>query len=57
MRSTNSSRNATTERALVIDGWAWDTILPNLAVFVGLDLVLGALAVYMLGRASSSDVE
>ncbi|WP_128476999.1 ABC transporter permease [Halorussus pelagicus] len=44
-------------RALVIDGWVWETILPNVAVLVGLDLVLGAFAVYMLNRASSSEVQ
>ncbi|UPV75741.1 ABC transporter permease [Halorussus limi] len=44
-------------RTLVIDGWIWETILPNVGVLVGLDLVLGAFAVYMLNRASSSEVE
>ncbi|WP_135854703.1 ABC transporter permease [Halorussus salinus] len=44
-------------RALVIDGWVWETIIPNVGVLVGLDLVLGAFAVYMLNRASSSAVQ
>lgn len=41
-------------RALVVEGWAWDTILPALGVLVVIDLVFGAIAVYSLNRASSA---
>ncbi|WP_129113327.1 ABC transporter permease [Halegenticoccus tardaugens] len=44
-------------RALVLDGWAWETILPALAVLVALDLAFGAVAVYYLDRASSATVD
>jgi len=37
-------------------GGALDTIVPAIAVLVGLGLVFGAGAVYLLSRASSSDV-
>ncbi|MCL7418687.1 MAG: ABC transporter permease, partial [Halalkalicoccus sp.] len=43
-------------RALVIEGWVWEVILPSIAVLVALDLLLGAVAVYYLNRASSSAV-
>lgn len=43
-------------RVLVIEGWAWDVILPSLAVLVALDLAVGAVAVYFLNQASSSAV-
>ncbi|WP_266079375.1 ABC transporter permease [Haladaptatus caseinilyticus] len=35
----------------------WNTIVPALIVLVALDLVLGSIAVYMLRRASSSNVQ
>ncbi|WP_135823564.1 ABC transporter permease [Halorussus ruber] len=35
----------------------WNTIVPALAVLLALDLVLGSVAVYMLSKASSSDVQ
>ena len=38
--------------AMVIDG-----VVPGVAVLIGLDLLLGAIAVYLLSRASSSDVK
>lgn len=41
-------------RALVVKGWAWDTILPALGVLVALDIVFGVVAVYFLNRASSA---
>lgn len=41
-------------RALVVHGWAWDTVLPALGVLVVIDLVLGAIAVVSLDRASSA---
>lgn len=37
-------------------GGALDGVAPGVAVLVGLDLALGAVAVYLLSRASSSDV-
>lgn len=43
-------------RALVVEGWAWDTILPALGVLVALDIVFGAVAVYFLNRAASVSV-
>jgi len=43
-------------RTLMIDGWNWSALAPNLAVLVGLDLVFGAVAVFMLSRASSARV-
>ncbi len=36
---------------------ALDGVVPGIAVLVGLDLVLGAIAVYLLSRASRSDVQ
>ena len=36
---------------------ALDGVVPGVAVLVGLDLLFGALAVYLLSRASSSDVQ
>jgi ABC-2 type transport system permease protein len=38
-------------------GGVWNTLVPALAVLVALDLVVGALAVWLLGRASSADAE
>ncbi|MFC4359183.1 ABC transporter permease [Halobium salinum] len=38
-------------------GGLWNTLVPALAVLVALDLVLGSVAVYLLGRASSSNVQ
>jgi ABC-2 type transport system permease protein len=38
-------------------GGALDTVAPAVAVLLALDLVLGAVAVYMLGRATSSKVQ
>lgn len=43
-------------RALIITGWAWDVILPNLAVLIGLNLVFGAIVVHMLTQVSGTDV-
>ena len=37
-------------------GGLWDSVLPAVAVVLGLDLLLGAVAVFMLTRASSSKV-
>ncbi|AGB16814.1 ABC-type polysaccharide/polyol phosphate export systems, permease component [Halovivax ruber XH-70] len=37
-------------------GGALDTILPAVAVLIGLAVVLGAIAIYLLSRATSSDV-
>ncbi|WP_101294908.1 ABC transporter permease [Halegenticoccus soli] len=44
-------------RALVLDGWAWETILPSLAVLLALDLAFASIAVYYLDRASSATVD
>jgi ABC-2 type transport system permease protein len=38
-------------------GGLWDTVVPAIVVLVALDLVLGAIAVYMLTQATSSDVK
>jgi len=38
-------------------GGTLDGVVPGLAVLAGLDLVLGAVAVFLLARASSSDVQ
>ena len=38
-------------------GGTLDGVVPGVAVLVGLDLVLGGIAVYLLSRASSSDVK
>jgi len=38
-------------------GDALDGVVPGVAVLIGLDLVLGGIAVYLLSRASSSDVK
>jgi ABC-2 type transport system permease protein len=38
-------------------GGPLDSIVPGVAVLVGLDLLLGGIAVYLLSRASSSDVK
>ena len=43
-------------RTLMVDGWNWSALAPDLAVLVALDVVLGAVAVYMLSRASSAKV-
>mgnify|MGYP006273293591 CR=1 FL=1 len=36
---------------------ALDGVVPGVAVLIGLDLMFGAIAVYLLSRASSSDVQ
>ena len=38
-------------------GGALDGVVPGVAVLIGLDLLLGAIAVYLLSRASSSNVK
>ncbi|QGN06959.1 ABC transporter permease [Halorhabdus sp. CBA1104] len=38
-------------------GGIWNTIVPALAVLVVLDVILGAIAVYMINRASSASVQ
>lgn len=38
-------------------GGIWNTLVPALAVLLALDLVLGAIAVYMIDRASSASVQ
>ena len=41
-------------RALVIRGWAWDTVLPSLGVLIALDVALGTLAVVLIRRATDA---
>ncbi|MCO8245326.1 ABC transporter permease [Haladaptatus sp. AB643] len=41
-------------RAIMLSGWTWGVIGQSLVVLVALDLLFGAIAVYFLGRASSS---
>jgi ABC-2 type transport system permease protein len=36
---------------------ALNGIVPGVAVLIGLDIVFGGVAVYLLSRASSSDVK
>ncbi|WP_330631055.1 ABC transporter permease [Halocatena halophila] len=38
-------------------GGVWNTLVPALGVLIGLDLVLGGIAVWSLNRATSADVE
>ena len=38
-------------------GGALDGVVPGVAVLIGLDLLFGGIAVYLLSRASSSDVQ
>lgn len=38
-------------------GGTLDGVVPGVAVLIGLDLLLGGIAVYLLSRASSSDVK
>jgi ABC-2 type transport system permease protein len=38
-------------------GGIWDTLVPAIAILVALDIVLGTVAVVMLRRATSADVE
>mgnify|MGYP000374459765 CR=1 FL=1 len=38
-------------------GGVWNTLVPAVAVLVALDVVFGALAVWLLGRASSADAD
>jgi len=37
-------------------GGIWNTLVPSLAVLLVLDALFGAVAIYMIGRASSADV-
>ncbi|MFD1512331.1 ABC transporter permease [Halomarina rubra] len=43
-------------RTLMLEGWDWAALAPDLAVLVALDVVLGTVAVVMLSRASSARV-
>lgn len=43
-------------RVIMLSGWDWDVIGPSLVVLGALDVVLGAMAVYVLTRASSAAV-
>jgi len=38
-------------------GGIWDTLVPALVILVALDVLFGGIAVYLLNRASSSDVQ
>lgn len=41
-------------RTIMLQGWAWDVILPPVGVLVALDIVIGSAAVVMLGRATKA---
>ncbi|WP_306061793.1 ABC transporter permease [Natronococcus wangiae] len=43
-------------RAIMLTGWTWDVIGRSLLVLGALDVVLGAVAVYFIDRASSATV-
>jgi len=38
-------------------GGIWNTLVPSLAILIVLDVILGAVAVYMINRASSASVQ
>jgi len=38
-------------------GGIWNTLVPSLAILIVLDIILGAVAVYMINRASSASVQ
>jgi ABC-2 type transport system permease protein len=56
-RSIMLDRDVTTVIEVTGFGGTLDGVLPGVAVLVGLDLAFGAVAVYLLARASSSDVQ
>jgi ABC-2 type transport system permease protein len=56
-RSLMLDRDVMTVIEVTWFGGPLDGIVPGVAVLVGLDLVLGAIAVSLLARASSSDVQ
>jgi ABC-2 type transport system permease protein len=56
-RSLMLDRDVMTVIDLSTFGGTLDGVVPGVAVLVGLDLVLGAVAVYLLSQASSSDVK
>lgn len=41
-------------RAIMLQGWVWDLILPPVGVLVALDIGFGSAAVIMLGRATKA---
>ncbi len=41
-------------RAIMLQGWVWDVILPPVGVLVALDIIFGTAAVIMLGRATKA---
>lgn len=55
-RSLMIGRDAMTVLEVTWFGGTLDGVVPGVAVLVGLDLALGAVAIYLLSRASSSDV-
>ena len=56
-RSLMLDRDVMTVIELSWFGGTLDGVVPGVAVLLGLDLALGAVAVYLLSRASSSDVQ
>jgi len=56
-RSLMVDRDVMTVLDVAWFGGTLDGVVPGVAVLVGLDLALGAVAVYLLSRASSSDVK
>lgn len=57
VRALVLGRDVTTVLAVTRFGGIYDTLVPALAVLVGLDLLVGGLAVAMLSRASSAAVD
>lgn len=43
-------------RAIMLTGWTWDVIVRSLVILGALDLAFGIVSVYLLDRASSSNV-
>ena len=56
-RSLMIDRDVMTVLDVTWFGGTLDGVVPGVAVLIGLDLLLGAIAVYLLSRASSSDVK
>ena len=56
-RSLMIDRDVMTVIDVTWSGGTLDGVVPGIAVLIGLDLLLGAIAVYLLSRASSSDVK
>lgn len=44
-------------RTIMVEGWVASEILPSLAVIVGLDVLFGGVAVYLLAKATSAKTD